>query len=58
MGAYLAYIDAASTPLLAALLWIVWRVKANDLPHIQSQISELHGMVKGVELERIRKNNE
>ena len=55
MSEYLAYIDAASTPLLAALLWIVWRIKTNDLPCIEKKISNLEGMVEGVKLERSRK---
>ena len=54
MNEYLQYIDAASTPLIAILIGIVWRIKTNDLPHLQDQISQLRGLKEGVQLERMK----
>ena len=54
--------DAFSTPLLGFMAWILWRLKSNDLPHMQdridqiaNRISTMEGVKAGVELERMKK---
>ena len=42
----LQYIDAASTPLLAIIMGIIWRIKTNDLPHIDNRISKIEGFLE------------
>lgn len=39
----LRFVDAAHTPLLAILVWVVWQIKTNDLPHIREEIALLRG---------------
>ena len=41
MNALLQAIDAASTPIVALLCWIVWSIKTNDLSHIHDDIRSI-----------------
>jgi hypothetical protein len=52
-------VEALGTPILAFLAWIVYRVKFNDLPHIQLRLDEvvertsrIEGIHEGIALER------
>ena len=49
MTALLAMVDAASTPILALLVWLVWRIRENDLKHIEASIAELSERVARLE---------
>lgn len=43
---FLEFVDALGTPLLAVIAWVVWRIKVNDLPHIERQIANLQGRME------------
>lgn len=39
----LKWIDAGSTPILALIGLIVWKIKTNDLPHILDRLGKIEG---------------
>jgi hypothetical protein len=49
MELILQVVDAASTPLLALICWIVWRIKTNDLPHIHDEVRDVGERVSRLE---------
>ena len=49
MDLILQWIDAGSTPLLAIICWIVWRIKTNDLPHIHDEVRDVGERVSRLE---------
>lgn len=53
-------VDRFGTPLLAVLTWLVWRIKANDLPHIyesMKMVGERLARLEGRQEERDSHDN-
>lgn len=49
MSAILELVDAASTPLLAVICWMVFKIMTNDLPHIHKEIRDVGERVSRLE---------
>ena len=46
MEQLLQWVDALGTPVLGVVAYLIWKIKTNDLPHIESQLAELRGRLE------------
>ncbi len=44
---FMDWVRIALLPLVAFLAWQMWRLRTNDLPHIEIELARLSGILEG-----------